>query len=228
MSKRILPITIALVSTALISVFLFLFIFRIKNIEIISDKPCVNQNQILETIKLESQSIFFFPQEKISIELKNKFSCIEEAKTIKIMPSTVKIIYKSKIPIAKIDSSVNKITLDGMIIATEEDSSNIPTIFLPNNSAGLVGQKITDPLVLSALRITDALLKSDFAPTNIRIVNDSITIYNQEDSVAIFSTKKSTSFQIDSLQKVLAKARIESKKISKIDMRFDNPIIIFK
>ncbi|KKS04034.1 MAG: hypothetical protein UU56_C0011G0028 [Candidatus Curtissbacteria bacterium GW2011_GWA2_41_24] len=58
--------------------------------------------------------------------------------------------------------------------------------------------------------------------------NDEVVIYNQQGQLAIFSSKKDKEVQVDSLQQVISKAKIESAKIAKIDLRFDKPVISYR
>jgi len=66
-------------------------------------------------------------------------------------------------------------------------------------------------------------------PVNVRITgHDDVAIYNQQGQLAIFSSKKDKEEQVDSLQQVISKAKIDSAKIAKIDLRFDKPVLVFK
>lgn len=227
MPRKFVLITTACIGVAFISLFSFFYIFTVKNISIYSDYPCVTEEELNSTIT-KGQSIFLIQKDKFYEKILYKFSCIDKVDVSTKLPSTLEIFYSGKNPVAKIDSSDIYLTANGLALKIKSLDKTLPTIFLPQGFQAVEGTKISDANILLALEITNLLLKSDFVPTNVRIVNDSITVYNQEDSVVVFSTKKQAEAQIDSLQKVLAKAKMESKKISKIDMRFDNPIIIFK
>lgn len=80
-----------------------------------------------------------------------------------------------------------------------------------------------------AATLATELASSDFQVANIRIVdNETVGVYNPEDTVAIFTPSKSAKEQIDSLQKTLALAKMNATKIEKIDLRYDKPTILLK
>ena len=105
----------------------------------------------------------------------------------------------------------------------------IPTIFLTQSQSAQTFGKITDKNTLSALNIAANLLKSDFTPQNIRVLDQGdVAVYGNYAIVAIFTQAKNTNLQLDSLQSILARSKIDAAKIAKIDLRFDNPIVIYK
>lgn len=131
------------------------------------------------------------------------------------------------VPSAQIAQTNLFVTADGKVV--EGNFANLPQLFLPQGVQASSGQAIQDQATISAAAIAAQLLKSDFHATNIRILeNGDIAIYDSAQTVAIFSSKKSEKLQVDSLQKVLAEARIGDAKIAKIDLRFEKPTITYK
>lgn len=119
------------------------------------------------------------------------------------------------------------ITADGKVV--EGNFTNLPQLFLPQEVQASSGQTIEDQATISAAAIAAHLLKSDFHATNVRILeNGVIAVYDSAQTVAIFSSKKSAKLQVDSLQQVLAEARIGDAKVAKIDLRFEKVTITYK
>ncbi len=84
-------------------------------------------------------------------------------------------------------------------------------------------------MAIFEINLASQLSRSDFSVSSIRIIeNQTVAAYNFQDAVALFSPNKSLALQVDSLQQVLAKAKIDATKIQKIDLRYDNPTIVFK
>lgn len=193
---------------------------------IISSKPCLEEKQTEDLIKRKGNSIWLINTDQLTSEIAESSSCISNVLISRKFPNTLEISYTGKIPIAKIEGSDLLLTVDGQLIKSQPDE-NLPTAFLPQETK-VETDKIKEKNILFALEIINILLKSDFAPANIRFVNGDVTIYNHEEAVAIFSADKSPQSQADTLQQVLSKAKIESKKIIKIDLRFENPIVVFK
>ncbi len=111
----------------------------------------------------------------------------------------------------------------------DRSSSKKPLLYLDKSLKLAAGQKITDPQILFAAGVAAGLSKSDFSVASIRLLpSGDIAVYNPQNAIAVFSSGKDARNQIDSLQQVLAKAKIDAAKIVKIDLRFDQPVITFK
>lgn len=135
---------------------------------------------------------------------------------------------ESSFAAAKIEGTNFFATSDGLVVE-DSQNKNLPILFLPYGMAVNLGERVSDKNIIFAVNLADGLSKTDFSAKNIRIIpNDNIAFYNQEDMVAIFSSAKDKDSQIDSLQQVLAKAKMDASKIAKIDLRFDKPIITYK
>jgi len=211
-------------------VFLAVFspLFEIKNVTFNDDAACIKNSQKIAEDNLIGESLIFLNSQEIAQVIKNKFACIETIDVNRQFPSTVQINIQSKRPIAKIAETEFHVTKDGLLIRAD-DSVQIPTIFLPTNFELNVSQKLDDKNILFALEIIDNLLKSDFVPTTIRIVDeDQIAVYSNKDILVLFSSNKNPISQVDSLQLILAEAKIDATKIGKIDMRFEKPVISSK
>ena len=221
---------LALAASGFVMVFLAVFspLFEIKSVTFNDDAACIKNSQKIAEDNLIGESLIFLNSQEIAQVIKNKFACIETIDVNRQFPSTVQINIQSKRPIAKIAETEFHVTKDGLLIRAD-DSVQIPTIFLPTNFELNVSQKLDDKNILFALEIIDNLLKSDFVPTTIRIVDeDQIAVYGNKDILVIFSSYKNPIKQVDSLQLILVEAKIDATKIGKIDMRFEKPVISSK
>ncbi len=130
-------------------------------------------------------------------------------------------------PVIQIEGTNLFLTENGQIIT--QSSSKKPLLYLDKSLKLTSGQKVTDPQILFAGKIAAGLAKSDFSVASIRLLPSAdIAVYNPQNAIAVFSADKDAKNQIDSLQQVLAKAKIDAAKIVKIDLRFDQPVITFK
>lgn len=57
---------------------------------------------------------------------------------------------------------------------------------------------------------------------------DELSILSKQGTLAIFSLKKDVQFQLDTLQNLLTKAKINKKTIKKIDLRFDKVVVVYE
>ena len=215
--------------TALIIVFAIFYspLFKVQKIDISQNQNCLKTQNVHDALK-NSKNLLFISKRKLENTLKSQFVCIGNIEVGKKFPSKLEIKITVKEPVVKIEGTMFMLTEDGQVTEGISQKDN-PIIFLPPEIKVVLGQKISDPTAIFAIQATSKLLKSDFLPVNVRIVgNDEVAIYNQQGQLAVFSSKKGVDRQIDSLQQVISKAKIESAKIAKIDLRFDKPVISYR
>ncbi|KKQ88312.1 MAG: hypothetical protein UT12_C0022G0003 [Candidatus Curtissbacteria bacterium GW2011_GWC2_38_9] len=202
-------------------------LFKAQKIDISQNQDCLKAQDVFDALK-NSKNLFFISKGKLENTLKSQYSCIGNIEVGKKFPSKLEIKITVKEPVVKIEGTNFMLTDDGQVTEGISQKDN-PIIFLPPEVKVVLGQKISDPTAIFAIQTTSKLLKSDFLPVNVRIVgNDEVVIYNQQGQLAIFSSKKDKEVQVDSLQQVISKAKIESAKIAKIDLRFDKPVISYR
>ena len=102
-------------------------------------------------------------------------------------------------------------------------------VFLGSALKEIVSPKI--PVSSEEKTPKEKILSSISANLSLKEIRDnqtSLEIITLEDTKIIFSTEKDISNQINSLQTISEQAKIEGKKIKKIDLRYDKIIIEYK
>lgn len=223
MSKILLVILILILTFA---IFFPSPLLKVRNIQISQEKDCLKSDDVLDLTK--NQIIFFLDTQKIENELKTKFPCIFEISLQKNLPSILKVNLSEDKIVAKVNGTNFYLTLKGEILETNT-KHNLPLIFLPQDYKNEKNTKISDPTILMSLYLLSSLAKTDFTATNLRFLgNGQIAVYNQKGTIAVFSPQKDRNQQLDSLQQVLTAAKIDQAKISKIDLRYNNPIVEYR
>lgn len=201
-------------------------IFRIKNIDI-PEKGCLPPDEVKTDILAKKPNIIFFRAKDAENKILKTYSCITYVKLQKIFPSTVKIDFQSENPLATIDGTNLALTSAKKII--EHRENNLPKIFGASQENPPKGSDLKDPQLSFVIDALIDLHNSDFIVNSIRIISpDNIVVYNQNDAIAIFSANLDLEKQLNSLQQVLTKSRIDATKIRKVDLRFDKPVVAFK
>lgn len=204
------------------------YVFTVRAIDVSGDQNCLSRESIEASSHLLGKNIFLINAQQVEQNLKKENSCLESISVSRKYPSKLQININAKVPVAKIDGTDLLTTAGGEVIK-QQVTNSIPTIYLPGNVKANQGTKFQDTEVLFALSVAGALLKSDFTPASIRMVGpEDIAVYSTNETVAIFTTQTPASGQVDSLQSIMTKAKIDAAKIAKIDLRFDKPIIIAK
>ena len=199
-----------------------LLIFRVKNIDLVQNN-CLKK----EELNITGKFIQLINLQKLEQEIKKNHLCIKQVRLTKKLPHTILVEIVQSQVVVRIASTNLSMNLDGELYVTSDDL--LPQLFLKSTENLSPGVRIEDGVALFSANLADSLKKSDFHATNIRIISENeIVVYDSKETVAIFTTKRKVVDQVDSLQQVLALAKIESDKIGKIDLRFDKPVISFK
>ncbi|MBI2327203.1 FtsQ-type POTRA domain-containing protein [Candidatus Curtissbacteria bacterium] len=220
---KVLPVLVIII---LVSIF-FSPLLKIKEVVTNQSQQCIPNQNLLNDLNLGNQNILLIDQKTLEAQIKNQYSCVDKVSLKREFPAKIVLDITVKKPVVKIEASNLSLTEDGQIV--QNDNQNLPTLYLPQNLKLQLGQKITDEIIVFALKLAMPLMKSDYNVQNIRIIsNEDLAAYNQQGTIAIFSSKKSPDEQVDSLQQVLIVSKINSSKIAKIDLRFDKPVVEYK
>lgn len=229
MTMPIKTVSLILVPVVLVAaLFGLMSLAKLKSVNITGSQSCLNQAELFEKTQIANKNLLLLSKVELKEEISQKFPCTTEVKIEKKYPSTIVINISTATPVAQIADSPFGVTGEGLVIGTQ-DPQNLPKLFLPQEIKIEQNKKIDDGNILLVLHLIENLQKSDFTPTQIRLVdNVDIIIYSQAEAKALFTTTKDPAAQVDSLQSVLAKAKIDASKISQIDLRFNKPVITYK
>lgn len=202
-------------------------ITRLKAVEIIGENACIGQSEIFEATQIQNINLILISTDQLGDEIRQKLPCAPDIKVEKRYPSTVAVTIKSSPPVVQIADTQFSLNSDGQPTKAQ-NAGILPTLFLPQDIKIEETKRVEDKKVLFALGLVRELSKSDFTPTQVRFVDEiDIIIYSQTEAKAVFTTTKDVKEQVDSLQSVLAKAKIDASKISQIDLRFNKPVITY-
>jgi len=174
------------------------------------------------------KNIFSFPIESINLQIKNSYPQIDKIKIKKNLPSRVDFNLTSRQPqVAISGEKFHLVDFQGVVIEKSETSGEYPLIFLEPEMNLKVGEKFNQKEVLETIEAIVGLKLRLIEPKLAKIISfSSVDIWLKDDTQLIISLKKEISSQLDSLQLIYQRAKIEGKKLKQIDVRFDKPIII--
>jgi len=68
-----------------------------------------------------------------------------------------------------------------------------------------------------------------FDPEQVELINlRQLKVTFKDGSGALFSPQKKLEIQLDSLQLIFSRAKIEDRKIKSLDLRFDKPVVVYE
>lgn len=227
-------------------------IFNIKQIEIQGDKiDCTDSDQLKNASGLYGKNFFLLKDRELAENLKGKFVCIENVRSLRLIPDKVKLEMTSRKPAAILLNLKDKQASSSSLIeniATPEASAAQDRYFV--DSEGVVFSKSMYELNFSKIYIYDPeiavgkKLENNFINNSLKIlakiktfgvnakkswISEDFFIINPDtsDPKIIFRLNDRIDIQLASLQLILTEAKIDLKELTFIDLRFDKPIVRF-
>jgi len=117
---------------------------------------------------------------------------------------------------------------EGFLLAKEK-KSDLPLILLTRPLRLNIGQKIEEKEIIQAINFLTILRLNLLEPKIAKVISPySLEVWLEKDIKVVFSSKKESQIQIDSLQFILSRAKIEGRIVRKIDLRFDKPVVNYE
>lgn len=180
--------------------------------------------------KTLGKNIVIFSSSKLGQEIKQNHPEFLQLKINKRLPNGLffKIeIRKTVVAIGREEGDFYLADKEGILLERTNNPGNLPLIFLPHDINQDLGTKIQEELILTAIQILYGSKLRLLEPESARLVSEkAIEVRLKEDLQVLFSTKKEVKAQLDSLQFILKRAKIEGKRLERIDLRFDKPVIV--
>lgn len=206
-------------------VFLSIFIYKkfaIKKIILVSDK-----SKIMGLSIFENSNLLLINEKKMSFYLQDQNTGIKSIVLEKEFPQTIIIRIEPRIPIAAIGDETKNLYIDseGIILTAETNFSTLPRIKTFDFEIYKDGK--ADWRVTKASSFIDMVGKQGILIDQI-LIDNSLNSFKVEtgDGIEIllpFDTDIAT--KASSLQIILARFKIVGKNITRIDFRFDKPLV---
>jgi len=204
--------------------------FNVKKTLCISgERPC-GEAISAEINKLIGQNILTFRASVLEQKLKKADISIQNVTTAISLPSTIKVSLSSRNDFSTLAAATDSATIfvDQNLVPfkVEKKSSTPAQIFSPLVSNLELGEQITNPIILSAIKLTQSLNDNFISFKFITIHSDRLQVVLKNNQQALFSHLDNYSISVPSLQLILSRATIEPKPKT-IDLRFKKPVLRF-
>lgn len=118
---------------------------------------------------------------------------------------------------------------EGVLLEKVTVAPNLPLVFISRLPALEVGDQVNRPELNKTVAILIDIQLRLMKPRLARVVSEKETeIWVEDDIQARFSLEKDSKPQLDSLQLILTRAKIRGELPSRIDLRFDKPVIVYE
>lgn len=225
-------------------------LFIIGQVEIKSDHvECASSDQIKDVSFLLGQSFFSIDDKKVTKSLMEKFICVKKVNLVKKVPNKIEIKITGRAPAAILSSLKTKpastssliannatpsaqdisdafiVDSEGVIFSKDTGDINIPRIYLYDLSLSS-GKKLKEDFISNILKILDKVKLSGIIVKESWVSEDTFLIFSDTPPFKIvFRLDNKVDLQLASLQLILAEAKIYSRELEFIDLRFDKPVV---
>ncbi len=162
--------------------------------------------------------------------IKDELPGINQVKIEKKLPDKLIVHLTKRKPIAVVeaDNDYYQVDYQGIILDKLDQPTNLPLIASGEFSVTADNYQLESPLILSSLDFLYQLLTKDIEARRVEITSSrELTVTLKIGPKILISLDKDLKKQVDSLQLILERAKIEGKQIELIDLRFDKPVITY-
>lgn len=211
---------------------LFLFLtrasfFKIKKLScFVNNAPCDTLVYTKAASVILGKNFFLTSEVQLRTDLGNIFYSLNEIEVEKDF-SKVMVRFSKGEPVAAIEYEGKYILADGNgFLIKESDNSSGLFLIVASGFPGLeIKDKIETKEILKALEFSLEAKKSNVELLKAEILKGQVKLFLRDGVVVLTSIEKSASRQIDSLQLILAKSKMDKDRPFEIDLRYENPII---
>ena|SRR3989339_77868 len=230
-------ITVLFAAVLVLAILLGIFkygLLNIKQIDIEGDISCTDQNQIRREAELPEKNFFFVNSLKTENILKKKFICIKSVRILKSFPDKVTLKIENRKAVAVIaelreeasfsaapSADVKDYYLiddEGVIFGKGADLA-VPQIFVSGLKIFSASNLVK---ILEKISVLGILINKGFIDGDVLTIDS-----NPPVSKIILRLDGEIDIQLGSLQLIVDKAKIDSKDLEFIDLRFDKPVVKF-
>lgn len=199
--------------------------FRVEQVEIVADEAIITNLRSLEAV----HNTLFVNTDRLSQKIQNDNPLAKQITIQRNFPNQLIIHAQKRIPVITIKDHDSYLFLDeeGFILFQKESNDDLPILIVPSidvsSHGSIVDARIRNgiQLVLNSIHAGFPVSKSEVTYENNEIVMET----NESHIIALLN--QNPAFLFSSLQLLARQFRIEGKRPSFIDFRFEKPIVRF-
>jgi len=162
--------------------------------------------------------------------IKDELPGINQVEIKKKLPDKLIVHLTKRKPIAVVEANKEYYQVDyqGVILAKLDQPADLPLIASGEVSVAVDNHQLESSVILSSLDFLYQLLIKNIEARRLEITDSrELTVFLKTGPKVLISLDKNIKEQVDSLQLILERAKIEGKQIELIDLRFDKPVISY-
>jgi len=178
------------------------------------------------------KNLIFLKKEEISKKFLSEHHIVKNLKIKKVLPNKLVFELEKRKEVAVLGFETTKdfflVDEEGVVIK-KENNPLLPLILLSQQLDLNIGQQVSQREIIEAIKFLTNLRLNLFEPKIAKITSPySLTVWLKDGEEVVFSLKKEIQIQVDSLQFILSRSKIEGKGVKRIDLRFDKPVVNYE
>jgi len=178
------------------------------------------------------KNLIFLKKEEISKKFLNTHHIVKDLEIKKVLPNKLVFELEKRKEVVVLGFETTKdffLVDEGGVVVKKENNASLPLILLSEELNLDIGQQISQPQIIGTIKFLTTLRLNLLEPKIAKIAPPySLTVWLKSGEEAVFSLKKEIQAQVDSLQFILSRSKIGERKIKKIDLRFDKPVVNYE
>jgi len=204
---------------------------RIQKIEVIPDEI---SRDLIGIVSLYRRSLLFLHTDEVVKDLSQKNPLYENISVTKKYPNTLQISGKKRTQIYQLHFSQGVILIDpkGIIIGRRSEASSLfPQIYYYQEidvTRLSPGQLLPISEVIDAMVSIDRFRKLGIIVERVDIQSIGVLVLRVGQFDVFFSTQKNIGQQLQDFETVYLQFKLQGSNFSRLDFRFDKPVVEFK
>lgn len=155
---------------------------------------------------------------------------LREVKISKDYPDGVHLEFWERIPVAVVADFV--VDEEGLLFheANSRHRLNLPQLAVSQDRKYTLGEHLSGGIIAKSLRVIESLQQIEgYSLKSLTLeARGILKIITSEDAQILLDSGKEIAKQIASLQTILKDAKMSGKRVSKIDLRFAKPVVVYQ
>lgn len=198
----------------------------------LKEEPCPSEIW-LDLVSLTiGRNIFFLSSQSLVSQIKKDNPLFKEVKVSKNLPNQVSFDLEKREPQVAIKGLGQELLVvdDEGYLLTRTKTSDLPLLIVNDLLDFEIGEPLGKEEIIWSISLFKGLKLRLFEPKSVRIITPRQieTELAANGPLVIFSSQKELDFQLDSLQLIFSRAKIEGKDLKRLDLRFDKPVVVYE
>lgn len=176
------------------------------------------------------KDFLFFPKSDVIRQISLNYPEVDNLEIKRVLPKQLSFELTASSARAAIKGEKYfLVNARGLVLKISDQPGDLPVILMDSVKNVGVGQGFDQKEIIPTIEILSNLEARKLHPTMAKIISPQrVNIWLNNGTLVNVSLQKEANLQLDSLQVILARVKMEGKALREIDLRFDKPVILYE